>query len=68
MRASRISRSTTWRFELAGALRGATVAKERVLAIGDGIATDIAGAVNFGVALGLHRERRARAGSGELDG
>ena len=46
--------------ELACALRGASVAKERVLAIGDGIATDIAGAVNFGVPRRLHRERRAR--------
>jgi HAD superfamily hydrolase (TIGR01459 family) len=45
--------------ELAGALRRAPVTKERVLAIGDGIATDIAGAVNFGVravfiASGVH--------------
>ncbi len=45
--------------ELAGTLRSAPVAKERVLAIGDGIATDIAGAVNFGVravfiASGVH--------------
>ena len=45
--------------ELAGTLRRAPVAKERVLAIGDGIATDIAGAVNFGVravfiASGVH--------------
>ena len=50
--------------ELACALRGAPVAKERVLAIGDGIATDIAGAVNFGaravfIASGVH------VGSGE---
>ncbi|HXE01897.1 MAG TPA: TIGR01459 family HAD-type hydrolase [Hyphomicrobium sp.] len=45
--------------ELAGTLRSAPVTKEHVLAIGDGIATDIAGAVNFGVravfiASGVH--------------
>ena len=45
--------------ELAGTLRSAPVTRERVLAIGDGIATDIAGAVNFGVravfiASGVH--------------
>jgi ribonucleotide monophosphatase NagD (HAD superfamily) len=30
-------------------LRGGTVAKERILAIGDGVATDIAGAGDFGI-------------------
>jgi HAD superfamily hydrolase (TIGR01459 family) len=45
--------------ELGGTLRREPVAKERVLAIGDGIATDIAGAVNFGlravfIASGVH--------------
>lgn len=45
--------------ELACSVRGAPVAKERVLAIGDGVATDIAGAGRFGirsvfVASGVH--------------
>lgn len=35
--------------EFGGGLRGESVAKERVLAIGDGVATDIAGAGGFGV-------------------
>jgi ribonucleotide monophosphatase NagD (HAD superfamily) len=30
-------------------LRGGAIPKERVLAIGDGVATDIAGAGNFGI-------------------
>jgi HAD superfamily hydrolase (TIGR01459 family) len=45
--------------ELAGSLLGAPVGKGRVLAIGDGVATDIAGAARFGlraifVASGVH--------------
>jgi HAD superfamily hydrolase (TIGR01459 family) len=45
--------------EIGSALRRAPVAKERVLAIGDGVATDIAGAGRFGVrsvyvASGVH--------------
>jgi HAD superfamily hydrolase (TIGR01459 family) len=44
---------------LAATLRGGPVSKERVLAIGDGVATDIAGATRFGVrsvyvASGVH--------------
>jgi HAD superfamily hydrolase (TIGR01459 family) len=35
--------------EIAGRLRGGPVEKDRVLAIGDGIATDIRGASNFGI-------------------
>src|SRR6185437_8489620 len=45
--------------EVGSKLRGGPIAKERVLAIGDGVATDIAGAGNFGVrsvfiASGVH--------------
>jgi len=45
--------------EIGGQLRGGAIAKERVLAIGDGVATDIAGAANFGIrsvfiASGVH--------------
>jgi HAD superfamily hydrolase (TIGR01459 family) len=36
--------------QVGGSLRGRPIAKERVLAIGDGVATDIAGAAGFGVA------------------
>jgi HAD superfamily hydrolase (TIGR01459 family) len=51
--------------EIVGGLRGASVSKARVLAIGDGLRTDIRGAENFGldalfVAGGIHQ--------GELQG
>jgi len=35
--------------EIGGDTRGTPVAKDRVLAIGDGVSTDIAGAANFGI-------------------
>lgn len=35
--------------EIGSTLRGAPIPKDRVLAIGDGVATDIAGAANFGI-------------------
>lgn len=35
--------------EIGGDTRGKPVAKDRVLAIGDGVSTDIAGAANFGI-------------------
>jgi ribonucleotide monophosphatase NagD (HAD superfamily) len=35
--------------EIGGDMRGTPVAKDRVLAIGDGVATDIAGAGNVGI-------------------
>jgi HAD superfamily hydrolase (TIGR01459 family) len=45
--------------EIGGQLRGGVIEKSRVLAIGDGAATDIAGAANFGIrsvfiASGVH--------------
>jgi HAD superfamily hydrolase (TIGR01459 family) len=45
--------------EIGSTLRGRPIPKERVLAIGDGVATDIAGAGNFGIrsvfiASGIH--------------
>ena len=54
--------------DLAAKLRGARVEKSRVLAIGDGMRTDIAGAARFGVdalfiAAGIHRGDLEEAGA-----
>jgi ribonucleotide monophosphatase NagD (HAD superfamily) len=57
--------------ERAGAIRGADVAVERVLAVGDAIRTDIAGAASIGadallVGRGIHTEELG-LGHGPLD-
>jgi HAD superfamily hydrolase (TIGR01459 family) len=56
----------------AAEIRGSAVARERVLAIGDGVRTDIAGAVSQGfdsifVAGGIHAAELELDGSGEHD-
>ena len=61
MPASRIGRSTRRRWPIAEAARGRPVARERVLAIGDSVRTDLKGAAAFGidclfVTAGIHAE------------
>ncbi|MCW6510495.1 TIGR01459 family HAD-type hydrolase [Lichenifustis flavocetrariae] len=56
----------------AAAKRGAAVRPERVLAIGDALRTDVAGAVLQGldvlfVTSGIHRDESHRTGDGQLD-
>jgi HAD superfamily hydrolase (TIGR01459 family) len=58
--------------QIAGELAGREVTPEEVLAIGDGVHTDIAGAVGFGldavfVVSGLHVDNAAQGGA-QLDG
>ncbi|MGI9479967.1 MAG: TIGR01459 family HAD-type hydrolase [Hyphomicrobiaceae bacterium] len=56
----------------AGELRGATVAKHHVLAIGDSVRTDVAGARAFGIdtlfiGQGIHNREIARDGAIDVD-
>ena len=57
----------------AEARRGAPVDRRRVLAIGDALRTDVAGAVLQGIDVlfvtsGIHRDESHRTGDGQLDG
>lgn len=57
---------------LAGSTRGEAVDRSRVLAIGDALRTDVAGAVLQGldvlfVTAGIHRDESHRTGDGRLD-
>ena len=74
MPASLMRRSTELALETIGTLVGERVAKDEVLAIGDGVKTDIAGAAGLGidavfVASGLHVPANSggEGGAGTLD-